>query len=400
MKRLKTLSYYVLHLLIFLLPFEERLVPPLLVLFALTNLLGTKWSLRRTLFKERAKYIVAFSAIYIIYALGLLHTSNMDEGLFDMEVKLSLFLVPWIVLTTDVVNRFTVYSYLSSFIAGIIIASAIDLVIAFYGFELTGDFGIFYYQFLSFYLHPTYFAMYINLAIASVLVIIFHKTENPKWWHFLILFFLSIMVYQLSSRTGIITLFLLYLYAILYLIFKGEKQRRSLYFIMGVLVLVVSISYSTTHYTQMQREVDADNQESSFGVRLSMWKSSKALVLDHFMFGVGTGDVNDELQKQFAKDGIKRAVRDNLNLHNQFLQTQVAVGIFGSLSLILMLVLPLWPSLRKGRLYYPLFFMVLGINFLAESVLKTQAGVVFYSVMNSVIFFTYEASIDQKKSDP
>ena len=159
------------------------------MLFALTNLLGTNWSLRKKLFKKRALYISAFSAIYLIYALGLIHTSNMEDGLFDMEVKLSLFLVPWVLLTTDVVNKYTVYSFLHSFIVGIIVASTIDLIIAFYGFELTGDFGIFYYQYLSFYLHPTYFAMYINLAIASVFVLIFHHREEPKWWQFVLLFF-------------------------------------------------------------------------------------------------------------------------------------------------------------------------------------------------------------------
>jgi O-antigen ligase len=208
------------------------------------------------------------------------------------------------------------------------------------------------------------------------------------------------MVFQLSSRTGIITLFLLYLYGLIYLIINRINLRKSLYFTLGVIVLVTSLAYLTSQYTEMQREVNADDQESSFGVRLSMWKSSKTLVFDHFFFGVGTGDVNDELQKQFASDGIKRAVRDNLNLHNQFLQTQVAVGVFGSLSLVVMLVLPLWPSIRRGRFFYPLFFVVLGINFLTESVLKTQAGVVFYAVMNSVIFFTYEIATNQKKAEP
>ena len=108
------------------------------------------------------------------------------------------------------------------------------------------------------------------------------------------------------------------------------------------------------------------------------------------MFGVGTGDVNRELQIQFSKDKLLRAVRNNYNAHNQFIQTQVALGLMGTLALLFGLFYPLYVSIRRGKLFYPLFCLILLINFLTESVFNTMAGVVYFSIMNAIVFFTYE----------
>lgn len=381
---------YLLHLLVFLLSFEERFVPITLVVTLFVNLITVKWSSRVYYFAKRRKFILIFISFYLATLIGMLYTADARFGRIDMEVKMSIFFIPMLFLTSNIINKYTVFGLLRTFIFGVSLSLALQFGIAAITFNETGHTDVFFYNLLSFFHHPSYFAMYTNFAIASLLVLIFHYRDRPQWQHFVLLGFLIIGIYQLSSRSGMLTLFLLLIYAFIYIIFPRIRWRKMLYALAATVLLSAAILYPITKYTQTFRTVNVSTSKSSSGVRIAMWKSAVPLVKSNFLLGVGTGDVNRELQKLFAKDKIVRAVRDNLNAHNQFLQTQAGLGLMGTISLLLAILYPLWVSVKKGKLFFPLFALILMVNFLTESVLQTQAGVVYYALMNSVVFFTYE----------
>jgi O-antigen ligase len=384
------INLYVLHILVFLISFQERLIPVTLVVFLFLNLFTVPLSERLKLFKERKYYIFLFSSFYLVTILGLTYTMNLLEGVFDLEVKMSMLLVPLFFLTCNVVNKYSVFGLLKTFIWGVTLSLVIQLVIAGFHFNDTGNPDVFFYTLLSLFHHPSYFSMYVNFAIASLLVLIFHYRNRPQFRHFALLAFLMVGIYQLSSRTGMLTLVLLLLYAFVYIFFPQLKWKRMLYALFATVLVLVAIIYPITKYTNSFRDVEVSTAKSSSGVRLAMWKSAVPLIKENLLFGVGTGDVNWELRKRFSQDRIVRAVRDNLNAHNQFIQTQVGLGLIGTITLLFSLFIPLWYSVRRGKLFFPLFLLILLINFLTESVLNTQAGVVYYAVMNSIVFFTYE----------
>jgi O-antigen ligase len=384
------LDFYVLHILVFLISFQERIIPITLVLFMVTNLFIVSWEDRKYYFKKRKRYILSFISFYLVTAFGMLYTVNVSEGLFDLEVKLSLFLVPLIILTSNVIHKYSVYGLIKTFIIGVTLSMMIQFGLAIMNFQATGNLDVFYYSLLSYFHHPAYFSMYTNFAIACLLVFIFHYRERIQWRHFILLGFLIIGIYQLSSRNGLLTLIVLLTYAFGYIIFPKLKWKKMLMALFSTIIVSAAILYPLAKYTNTIREVDVSSSNSSSGVRLAMWKASTPLIMDNFFVGVGTGDVNRELQEEFAKNEIIRAVRDNLNAHNQFLQTQVALGIAGTIALLLGLLYPLWVSMKKGKLFYPLFVVILLMNFLTESILNTQAGVIYFAVMNSIVFFTYE----------
>jgi O-antigen ligase len=289
-----------------------------------------------------------------------------------------------------VVHKYSVFGFIKTFIIGVSVSMIFQFVIAGLNYNATGNVDVFYYNLFSYFHHPAYFSMYTNFAIASLLVLIFHYRERIQWRHFLLLGFLVVGVYQLSSRNGLITLSLLILYAFLYIIFPKLKWKKMLLSLFLTILISASIVYPLAKYTNTIRTVNISSSKSSSGVRIAMWKASVPIVLDNFFFGVGTGDVNRVLQQEFAEQRIVRAVRDNLNAHNQFLQTQVSLGLMGTLALILGLGFPFLISVKKGKLFFPLFVGILVLNFLTESVFNTQAGVIYFTVLNSVLFFTYE----------
>jgi O-antigen ligase len=83
---------------------------------------------------------------------------------------------------------------------------------------------------------------------------------------------------------------------------------------------------------------------------------------------------------------MKAASEQRLNAHNQYLQTTVALGVIGLLVLILILLLPALQAYRQNNFPYFVFLVLLGFNLLFESMLETQAGVVFYAFFNVVLY--------------
>lgn len=387
---IKKLNLYVIHGLVFLLSFQERFIPGALVFFLTLNLFSVNWKIRKHYFQKRKHYIFSFTSLYLFSLIGMFYTLNIQEGLFDLEVKLSLLLVPLFVLTSNIINKYNVYSIVKTFIWGVALSLVIQYILATLSYYELGNTDVFFYALFSYFHHPSYFAMYTNFAIASLLVLIFHYRNRPQLRHFFLLGFLVISVYQLSSRAGFLTLIALLIYAFVYIIFPRLEWKKLLFALTGTIIVSVAIVYPIAKYTNAIRMVDVSTSKSSSGVRLAMWKSAVPLMMAHPILGVGTGDANRELQQRFATDGVVRAVRDNLNAHNQFIQTQTALGLFGSLFLLFGMLWPTWRSIKKGRIIMPLFIGVLLINFLTESMLNTQAGVIYFALLNSVVFFTYE----------
>ena len=92
-----------------------------------------------------------------------------------------------------------------------------------------------------------------------------------------------------------------------------------------------------------------------------VWKCSIEIIKENVFFGVGTGDVKTELNKKYEEKNIQQALKDNLNSHNQFLQTYVAIGLPGFILLLASLLLPLLYGIKKGNIllcfiYQPVCF--------------------------------------------
>ena len=122
----------------------------------------------------------------------------------------------------------------------------------------------------------------------------------------------------------------------------------------------------------------------SLTMRLYFWDAALHLIKQHYLFGVGTGDVQQELNKTYVETHSPLEAEWYKRPHNQFLTTMVAFGIIGLLVFILSIVYPA-VSLRKQlqKVYWP-FLIVAVLSFLMEDTLETQAGCTFYSYFTAL----------------
>jgi O-antigen ligase len=79
----------------------------------------------------------------------------------------------------------------------------------------------------------------------------------------------------------------------------------------------------------------------------------------------------------YEQEGEHYASARQFNAHNQFLQTGAEIGWLGLTALLLILG-ALWMS-GSGEPVARIFVLLCALNFLFESFLEVQAGIVFFS---------------------
>ena len=117
---------------------------------------------------------------------------------------------------------------------------------------------------------------------------------------------------------------------------------------------------------------------------------------NNLFFGVGTGDYNDELIAYNKSKNNQGVVKEELNSHNQFLNTSVQLGMIGLIVLLMLFISSFLNS--EKQLWQTLVLFVLFLNFLVESFIETQAGIVLFCTI-LLLFFTQNKEVEISKLD-
>jgi len=242
--------------------------------------------------------------------------------------------------------------------------------------------------------HPTYFSM----KILWVLILIkFYFVENYN--RLVIIFislFLSMGIFLLASKAGIIFWLLMALFLTYCIINKIVSRRVPKYLIMSAISLVlVTASFAVAKeivrinefLNQMEKgfsqsEIDLKNLDQ----RTREWYCALQLIKEKPIFGHGIGRVEDRMVEEYLKNRWEEEARLRYNAHNQFLETQMTFGIPGTLSLLWMLFTPL---IFRKRLMYPklatAFVFMMTFFLIFESMFVRQWGIMFFTLFYCIL---------------
>ncbi|MCD4680098.1 MAG: O-antigen ligase family protein [Bacteroidales bacterium] len=391
--------------LVFFIPLYQRFIPWIIAAILLNWILewNFKEKISRMMSDRIRKNNLLFIILYVIYVIGLFHTDNFKYALFDLEVKFSLLIFPILLssIAPEAFERRFVFRTFLSFLSGAFIATLICIVLSILRFQSSHLAQEFYYSHLSVFLHPGYFSMYLNFAIAILFCILFERWEKlastyKSIFIFMIAWFF-LFVILLSSKAGILCLAIIFVVYIVYFILQRKKIFQALLMVFGItLAFWISFNIFPQSLGRLKQATDVmanseniknDTREGT-GERILIWKSSIDIIKNNFLFGTGTGDVKDALLEMYSSKDISTAHDLKLNAHNQYLQIFISLGVIGFLVLILIFILPAIFALRSNNILYFLFIIIVSFNFLVESMLETQAGVIFYGFFNSYLFIT------------
>jgi O-antigen ligase len=105
-------------------------------------------------------------------------------------------------------------------------------------------------------------------------------------------------------------------------------------------------------------------------------------------FGVGTGDISDVLVENYRREGLYDLADTELNPHNSFLQIALAQGIPALLVFLFSLAYSSWVTVQRKDWLYAFFLISIVLNFMVESMLEKQSGVIFFAFFNVFLFFS------------
>jgi Lipid A core - O-antigen ligase and related enzymes len=407
---LSKIIYYLLILIAFLLPLHKNVVPALILSFVFFRLLQ-ELIYEKTYFQHLRfnKLLFLPVLLFLFECLGLIYSNNLSGGYKEIERQLSLLAFP---LFMPVFSKDTVQNYrkiLYSFLIGNIVALLLCYANSFYNsvsivdghmvfksliYPYTqADKNFFYYQYFSFFIHPSYFAMYLTFCSVYIVFILndkrkqFSKLKNVLLLILLFVFLFSI--YLLSSKAGFITLFIV---VFLLILWYGVKKKKiiitSIFLLVSIVgsILFVTLNPRLKSFSKDLQNAETKTELESTGIRVLLLKSGINVLKNNFWLGTSPGCSDEELIKEYRKyPNMQIAVDRNFGVHNQFLQTFIIYGVFGFILLIVLYLVPLIYSIKEKNSLLFIFLIISGVNFMFENMLGMLSGVVFFTLFYSLI---------------
>jgi hypothetical protein len=400
-KNLTETGFYVLCLTVFLMPFPRSwsLYPLGLFLFLGLLIWLTQTREMTKIFVEKIFYILPPVAYFILHFLYFLSDAKWTY----LEDKLMFLLIPIFGLPVFSSGFFRkkLKLFFISFLSGILIICCYQLIRATFDsisfidgslkFNSLISPGVSRFNWiqLSSYEHPTYLAIKILWGI----VLIYFSDKYCRISgisRVLLILFLSFFVFLLSSRSGIIILILLGIYFI-YSILHGIWPKIILFLFVpliffGVFKLTTLSPRMKGEFGEIKDKFKIENFDwKNIHYRTRSWYSSLMLIKENPFFGVGL-DARNKLTEEYKRRGYTIEAEFRLNSHNQFLETQLTFGIFGTVLLLWMLITPLIRRRKKWNqsLICP-FLIIITISMLFESILVRQWGIMFFVLFYCIL---------------
>lgn len=349
-------------------------------------------------------------SFYLLHVIGLLYTKNIEDGGFDVQLKLALLILPLIMLTSKPLAKKQINYLVQGFIGACLGAMTISLINATIKYINTkSDSSVFFNEKLTGLLdfHPTYFGLYLTFCLIIVMQYIisnFDVLSGIKKVGLLVLSFsFTVFVLLLSSRMALVVMLVIWGWSLIYYL----KKYKKIYVFTGILILLVGGGIVILKKYPINVLVEKSNLKNIMEfeprtnknkhTRLDIWQYSIYNIQDNWLLGVGTGDTQDVLNKSYLPVHQWFAERE-FNSHNQFLQFTLALGALGLLGFVASLYFAYAHARLTKNSLYKLFLVLIILFCFTESILVRQKGLIFYAFFNSVFAFTYLAPADKKQS--
>jgi O-antigen ligase len=421
----KNLALLFLTLALIFLPLSKMICHTAIILYVTLWFAEGNWRSKLTAFKNNLIPQILF-AWMLLTALSLLASDNFSASLFSMEKKIFFFMMPICIATSsfklsEKELRLIFYSF-TAVCFGLIIYSATQSLLqweaynndalAFERIDFLNSSGYFashpevskswvFFTYIGLAngadLHPSYFSLYVAFCIVFLLTehsraIAFRFQRECNI--FLIVFFLITLV-LLSSRIIVIGMVAIFMSIAVYETWAGQSRKRIIFtcailfgFVAGILLNPISRHRGLRELSDMSYTVAEDTQyRTSAEIRASLWWLAwKSFQTVNPYFGAGGGNVETIMKEQGTRYNISN-VLGTYDPHNQFLYALIAEGIIGLSMLLSILLVGVVAAIREKNVLLFAFLFLFTLMCITESALELQKGIVFFSLIFSLLSF-------------
>jgi O-antigen ligase len=363
---------------------------------------GLFYVVRTKQFSFNWHFFLPLAGILAPYLIWLLASDHLALGLNSIQVKLMLIALPltfsFNVLRLTEKDQHIAFSVLS--IASIATVLLCNLMMAIKGFThpvgLDGaDLTYSYRVSLEYYsgLHPTYYCAIVYTAAFIQLYRLLKKEIAQRWEYILAIATILICTVGGIAAASRAT-FVAYLVIAIVFVFLHFKTHPKRWLFLGTLAAGCVLLFFSPMVQNRLQEMTAANMKAPVGnndngtnVRSGIFSCDVQLLNENWLLGVGTGDIQAELNTCLSQYNTHVYKAFNYNTHNEYLNIWITAGLFGLLVWLLCLGYPLVQSIRQKYWLHLYFIMFMAICFVTENYLDRQMGVTFFALMQTLFFF-------------
>lgn len=353
------------------------------------------------------KYFILFTLFFATHFYSISYSSDDFMTWSRLELKLSFFVFPLFlptILNSGKIktNYLLEFTYLSAILSFFILFFR-----GVYRYFQIQDLEVFFSSEFSFIVHPSYLAIMLNILLSIALYrLIKSNSASKKIWVSILI--LTTYIILAAAKIGLILLFINAFGALIVFTIKNNKKIQAI----GFSILIILMAFLIVRYVPKinskfnqayQETFNKDysiptNNLSSTGQRIVAWKTTSKIIKQNVFWGVGIGDLKNDLAKQYQEDGFDSMVKKRLDSHQQFMQSWATVGLFGLVLLSLIFILLFYDSLKNKSYTFFMFVLCFFLFGLTESMFETQAGVLsflffFYILSNKHIIRVLKSSL-------
>jgi O-antigen ligase len=335
-------------------------------------------------------------SLFLLHLLGLLYTSNFTYALKDLKIKLPIFFLPIVFITSPSLSIKEFRSILK-----VLLITAL----------LSSIYGMYYYlryfQVTFFELREmSQFISHIRLSLLNTIAAFaaFYLLAKNNWRKFSYtnLYYLMAGIWLfifngiMGARMGLVVFFILLLLGSIFLVIRHKKIWLAAV-LLGLMIALPILSYLTlpsikmrTHevvYELQSYQLNQDPNGKSIAQRFVYWNIAWDIFKTAPVMGIGTGDVADAFNSYYLANPNLLQQQYQHRAHNQWLTILLTFGILGLILFMLVVFYPLFYKRKYLDYFYIVFFIAFALSLLTEDTLETQAGVTFYALFNCLFLF-------------
>lgn len=356
---------------------------------------------------KQSKLLSWTATFFGLYALSALWSDYQADVGGALEVKSQLFSLPFIVMLNGGIDTTLREKLIQGFIAGCVIALMICVLGAFYyGFEEGWSSDLWIYMKLTrpIGIQPIYFSLYCVMGLfLAIRRLPADLRQVSKHWLFYCAMLLLVGVVLLSSRMEMLVMMAV---GTAWLLYRATKEgwlgKALVLAIVGMMLLAGLVALSPTNRARFKEmlSINQSYKEDKWGgraIRWEKWKATVEVASKHWLAGTGIGDMQQELDKQYLKNGLMPAYQFHFNPHNQYLQLFLVLGVPGFLLFIAFMI---WLFKQTASYVaeqgyfndFRLFLLVFYLSIITESMWERQWGLSFF-LLFAALFLTQPKAV-------
>lgn len=398
-------AFLVAFITMLIMPVYHWYLPPVMILWVLVFICMSVCGIDsfRSIDHFQRLLFLLFMLFFLWQLAGMIYTDNPREGWRNIELRLSLLIFPLVLLLPGEIIRKRIQFLIKTFAV-----STLLFIVFCYLFALFRSLhfkegslvfnphvpeyswlNYFYSLEFAIFQHTSYLSVFTLLAVYISFEIFFHssKTKRIRYFWLVAALILLSSIYFLSSRAILLATFVsLPLY--MFIKFRQIKKIKYFWGVSIVLILVFIPLVLTNPRINNYFNWRADHNISHIQVdddRKVIWDSVFEIIGNNLIFGVGTGDIQDELNQKYMNRGKPDLAAVNTNAHNQYLEIVLENGLIGLSVFLLMFGVMFYTAILKRNTLYLLFLTFVLISFLFETMLNRLAGVTFFSLFSFLL---------------